>query len=144
MIRTPSGFEPASLGDPALLDPARPAAERARAVGVRRRCEQSVLRRPRRRRHVPRDAPDERRIGRDRRPPLLRRRADGHDGPRPVGRVRLCVEALEIPEHGAVTGLGRTLETVVVATFAPDEAGRAEIELGSESRSALSCALTPR
>ena len=40
-------------------------------------------------------------------------------------------------------GIELATETIVTAAFAPDDAGRNSIELGTESRERLSCAITP-
>ena len=144
VIRTPSGFEPASLGDPALLILPGPRlsalAPWASAVAASDPSCAGPGDGDTYRATLQTSAAWVKIAGR----PFFDGAQTGMTARVRWGASRLCVEALEIPEHGAVTGLGRTLETVVVATFAPDEAGRAEIELGSESRSALSCALTPR
>lgn len=57
--------------------------------------------------------------------------------------TKLCVEALDVPERPGTSPSYRSTETIITATFSPDDAGRNEIELGAESRESMSCALTP-
>ncbi|MFO0588077.1 MAG: hypothetical protein U0441_11080 [Polyangiaceae bacterium] len=57
--------------------------------------------------------------------------------------TQLCVEAIDVPEHNGQSPTYHTTETIVTATFAPNDAGRNTIELGAESRESLSCMITP-
>ena len=57
----------------------------------------------------------------------------------------LCVEALDVPDGPvAADATGRTGEAILTAAFAPDAAGRANVDLGREERTPMSCALRPR
>ncbi|MFO0588080.1 MAG: hypothetical protein U0441_11095 [Polyangiaceae bacterium] len=58
--------------------------------------------------------------------------------------TRLCIEALDVPEERRENAAfpDRDTEPVITATFAPDEAARNDIEPGLEYREKLSCALT--
>ncbi len=58
--------------------------------------------------------------------------------------ARVCVEAIEVPESVGASPSGTPTETIAIATFSPSAAGRASIEIGSEARAPLSCALAPR
>ncbi len=58
--------------------------------------------------------------------------------------TRLCIEGLEVPDGISATMLAHTTEATVIATFAPDEASRVDIEPGSEARVSMSCTLQPR
>lgn len=58
--------------------------------------------------------------------------------------ARVCVEAVEVVESTSLTALSTPTETLVIATFGPGAAGRATLAAGSEARAPLSCALSPR
>ena len=60
--------------------------------------------------------------------------------------ARVCVEAIEVPEKPTTSPGGVTSESIVVATFATNAgvSARTSIELGSESRTPLSCTLSAR
>lgn len=56
---------------------------------------------------------------------------------------RVCIEAVEIPESTAYTSTYVASETLIIATFGPNAAGRVSLELGSEARAPLTCSLKP-
>ena len=142
ILRTPSGSEPPSAGDPALLilpgprvtalapwSAAVPADDPACAndPDAYRATIQTV-------------SPWVRIAGR----PFPDGAVSGMTARVRWSPTRVCVEAIEVPESTGVGLQGATTETVVIATFAPNAAGRSTLELGSEARAPLSCALSPR
>lgn len=58
--------------------------------------------------------------------------------------ARVCIEAIEVPEKAFTSPAGIASETVLIAGFAAGGSGRASIEIGSEGRTPLSCTLAPR
>lgn len=134
VIRTPSGASPASSGDPALLIAPGPRltalAPWSSAVTA---DDPSCAQTDDAYRAILQTATSWLRIaGR----PIADAATSGMTARVRWSPSRLCIEAVEVPESS-----DGSAETIVVATFAPNAAGRSDIELGSESRAPLSCAL---
>ncbi len=56
---------------------------------------------------------------------------------------RVCIESIEVPESRSIDSFNNSVPTIVTAAFGPNQAARSTIQLGAESRTTLSCALSP-